>query len=114
MGLKKQVLTMMNDDIPKTFWLDPEDIEAINSSLINNRDYMDSSDTQGTIKSILLEIGTYEARVTQNPTAVKMIQNVHFSSTDRSKMPVYLTDKEALYIVDNVSLPIDGKEVLER
>ena len=76
-GLKRQELTM-NDDTPQTFWLDPEDIEAINSSLINNRNYMDSSDTQGTIKSILLELGTYEARVTQNPTAVKMVQNVHF------------------------------------
>lgn len=101
----------MTENVTSTFWLTPETINLIHMTLANDRGREESSPSAELVKSVLLEIGAYEARTTQSQQSAQAVHSIHFPSVTLT--PIYFTPQEVKYIVENVPLPIDVRETLE-
>lgn len=103
---------MGKNSTTKTLWIEAQEIQRINLFIRDKIDYSSKSPDQKTIKNILLEIGTYEARAEHNKDKINTTGVIYNNPHNTPKMPIYFNEEEIDYILKNVPLPIDVRRIL--
>lgn len=96
--------------IAHSYWLTQSETRTITEHLVKFKEDNPGHAYNELISSILLEIGSFEARGTVEPHKLKKLRTA--VSMDNDKLPLYLSEEEKKIIVAIVPLPIDSLEEL--